>query len=225
MRDRLSALHLQALTLAHRLGLTISKRLVNLMGGGDLWVKSEYGQGSQFYFTIRAKRAPWTLDAVKSKMTKSFPGRRILYIDTIGREHKPIVERLCESVVSTGLTVTTVTSLDEACAQQSSSGIFDTVLVDSLRIVQMMRDIEHLRYIPIVLVAPAVPELNLKHCLDFGVASCMEPPMDAIDISNALTPALETSNRNLSDSNGETSLNCLLAEDRASARFLDRYTC
>lgn len=31
------------------LGFFIFKRLVNLMGG-DVWVKSEYGKGSKFYF-------------------------------------------------------------------------------------------------------------------------------------------------------------------------------
>jgi osomolarity two-component system sensor histidine kinase NIK1 len=181
--------------------------------GGDLWVRSEYGQGSQFYFTVKSKRAPWHGEQVRGRMTKSFPGRRILYIDTLGADHKPIVEGIVDSVEETGLDITVVKSIDEACAQQSSSGIFDTVLVDQLRIVQVLRDIEHLRYIPIVLVAPVVPQLNLKHCLDFGVANCIEPPMEAIDIANALTPALETSNRNLSDSNGEFVLNVLLAED------------
>jgi len=37
--------------LGHGLGLSISKELVQLMGG-DMWVESEFGKGSQFYFTL-----------------------------------------------------------------------------------------------------------------------------------------------------------------------------
>ena len=37
------------------LGLTISKRIVELMGG-DIWVESELGKGAKFIFTVKVKR-------------------------------------------------------------------------------------------------------------------------------------------------------------------------
>ncbi|WP_027720921.1 hybrid sensor histidine kinase/response regulator [Maridesulfovibrio zosterae] len=41
------------------LGLTISKRIVNLMGG-SIWLRSKTGEGSTFFFTITPKLAPNT---------------------------------------------------------------------------------------------------------------------------------------------------------------------
>jgi len=59
-----------------------------------------------------------------------------------------------------------------------------------------------------------------------GIANCIEVPADAQDLANAITPALETSNRNPSDLNGENTYKILLAEDnvvnqKVALKFLE----
>lgn len=192
------------------LGLTISKRLLQLMGG-DIWVESTYGKGASFFFTVRARRAEWHADAVRSKMLALHEGRHLLHVASDGAQPS-----VADAVEHTGLHLTVVNSIEDACAVSATA--FDAVLVSSTNCVEELREVEHLRYIPLVLVAPAIPQLNLKYCLDYGIASCVEAAVSSQDMYNALMPALETSNRALADSDGASSLRVLLAV-RARARL------
>lgn len=62
------------------LGLTISKRLAETMGG-HLWVESEVNKGSTFFFTIRAQIDPVTVQPESPAALVNWANQRILVID------------------------------------------------------------------------------------------------------------------------------------------------
>src|SRR5262249_44413599 len=61
------------------LGLTISSRLVHLMGG-RIWVESEVGEGSRFHFTVRLGLQKNPV-ASTSDQQVDVTGRRVLVVD------------------------------------------------------------------------------------------------------------------------------------------------
>ncbi|CAH1766210.1 12921_t:CDS:2 [Entrophospora sp. SA101] len=170
------------------LGLSISKHLVNLMGG-NLWVKSEFGKGSEFFFTVKVTPATTNPEQIEQKMLP-WQGRYILFIDTL--YDKTGVVNMIETL---GLKLKIVNSVEEAAiitaSGKSYAPLFDTVIVDDLTIVERLRKITYLRYTPIVLLAHTIPELNMKSCIDFGITSYSSTPSTLPDLMNALLPSLE----------------------------------
>ncbi len=62
------------------LGLIISRRLSQLMGG-HMWVESQVGQGSTFHFTIQAHPAGATRHAYLHRVEDQLAGKRLLIVD------------------------------------------------------------------------------------------------------------------------------------------------
>ncbi|WVQ62174.1 uncharacterized protein L199_000312 [Kwoniella botswanensis] len=220
------------------LGLTISKRLVNLMSG-DLWVESEYGAGSRFYFTTVAEMTSTPRDQIIERLAP-WSGRNILFIDTLGDE-----TGIATMLAELGLKPIVIHAVSEVYnLPQQGLTMFDTMIVDSLKAAGELRGIEYLRYIPIVLLAPSnrppgpenpsfidLPEprrrllalpsagdqslspIPVKDCLEMGINTYYTTPLHLQELSNAIVPALESHQMQPGDSVKDTVLSILLAED------------
>ncbi|KAH9911696.1 histidine kinase [Amylocystis lapponica] len=152
------------------LGLSISKRLVTLMQG-NMWVESEVSSGSKFFFTITSQISPMSMEATLGKM-QPFQKRNILFVDTL-HDRTGVVQR----IVDLGLRPYVVHEICEV-ADKATCPHIDTIVVDALGVPENLREYEHLRYIPIVLLTPVCnSRCTLKWCLDNSISSQVTTPV------------------------------------------------
>jgi signal transduction histidine kinase/ActR/RegA family two-component response regulator len=171
------------------LGLTISSRLVQLMGG-RLWVQSMLGAGSQFHFTIQftpapAQEAPVPQRAVFGAAEPSAPLRILLAEDNV--VNQKVASRLLQKL---GHVVTVVGNGLEAL-DATANGDFDLVLID----VQMpgMDGIEATieirarekaagERIPIIALTAHAMNGDRERCLEAGMDGYLSKPIRTEDL-------------------------------------------
>jgi len=106
------------------LGLTISARLVSLMGG-ELTVQSEPGAGSEFAFTLPLKN-PQTASATGTPMAR-FNGERVLVVD----DNSTNLRLLDTMLRQMGLTPTCVNNAGEALRRVAEGAHWPLILLDA----------------------------------------------------------------------------------------------
>jgi osomolarity two-component system sensor histidine kinase NIK1 len=125
---------------------------------GNMWVESELGRGSKFFFTVTSQMSDSPFEQILTKM-QPYQSRNILFVDTLQD-----ITGVSEQITKLGLVPYVVHDVEEL-QEKSQLPHIDTILVDSLKITELVREIEHLRYIPVVLLAPSFPRLNCAFCL------------------------------------------------------------
>jgi signal transduction histidine kinase/DNA-binding response OmpR family regulator len=226
------------------LGLTISCRLIELMGG-KVEINSEVGRGSTFYFSIPLSVSTAVEPRAVSRSNVLLQGLPVLIVD----DNSTNLLILKEMLEGWGMKPTAVTSGSQALSvlerSHSRGEPYRLVLLDAwmpemdgFELAAAVKDRPHLAGATIMMLSSVDGPAEAARCREVGVARHLIKPVKPSDLLDAIVNALSTelSFERVADSGGPISkpefaaiapLRVLLAEDnvvnqKLAARLLEK---
>ncbi len=215
------------------LGLTISKRLIELMGG-RIWVESEVGAGSCFHFTLNLKAPQAKAETVPDEgMQDSLSGTRVLIVDD-NRTNRRILEGL---VRHWGMNPMVAADGEDALAgllaAHDANAPFDLILtdmhmprMDGFSLVEEINKRPGLSTATIMMLTSGGQRGDAHRCAELGISAYLLKPVRKAELREAIARVLALKEQparprvftreNLKGPGGNLpSLSILLAEDNA----------
>ncbi len=180
------------------LGLAISARLVKMMGG-EIWVESEPGKGSQFHFTAQLVADHAQSIARSGNPPVAKDTARVLVVDD-NRTHCDILESLLKSWGWVGVSVQ---SGEEAILQigaaRESGNPYDLILIDRhMPGMDGFELVEHLQKLPgvvpatIMMLTSGGQRGDIERCAELGICAHLSKPVRPSELADAIRQAVGT---------------------------------
>jgi len=175
------------------LGLTITKRIVELMGG-RIWAESELGKGAKFIFTVKVKTGSKDENAssIEAVYHGSFSDKRLLVAEDVEINREILVALLEDSGLIIDCAENGKEALDMVAADLEK---YDIVFMD-LQMPQMggLEATRHIRALParqrgrlpIVAMTANVFQDDIDACLAAGMDDYLGKPLDIDKVLDVL---------------------------------------
>jgi PAS domain S-box-containing protein len=222
------------------LGLTISSRLVELMGG-SIWVESNLGRGSEFHFTARLGAGKEGVETLAVASPAYLAGLGALVVDDNATNGRILVEMLRRFGMNPTLADSAVVALRCLKLAQSSFAVILTDMnmpeMDGFALVEQLRQSpEIFGDAKVIMLTSAGQRGDAARSRELGVAAYLTKPASQAELFEVLSRVLNTSASQpeadalitrQSVRNPKKKLRVLLAEDNAvnqklAARLLEK---
>jgi len=178
------------------LGLTISKRLVEKMGG-TLWVKSEVGRGSDFHFTVRLRTSEKTIEVGTIAPPEILRNVRVLVVDD-NRTNRRILEGMLQHwEMNTKSVEDGDKALEELSAAQESGDPYALVLtdmhmpnMDGFALIERIRQRPELCAATIMMLTSGRHRGDAARCEELKVSAYLLKPIRQSELREAIARVL-----------------------------------
>ncbi len=178
------------------LGLTITRQLVNMMGG-RVWVESQPGVGSQFHFTVDLGLQPSPPETELSEEAFSLDGVPVLVVDD-NATNRRILEK---TLLHWKMVPTTVPGAVEALevlekAHMQGAGfrliLTDCMMprVDGFELIERINRHPEILTPTIIMLTSAGERGDASRCMKLGVAAYLLKPIRQSDLLHAIVKVL-----------------------------------